>query len=158
MNPAASLDSDIFLMAGQMSVHAQPVTIRTILGSCVAVCLWDSVSPLAGMNHYLLPYPLEVETADDRFGSVSIPRLIRAMWRKGAQSRNLQAAVIGGGSPLAALGTTAVGDGNVEVAKAVLGEQRIPIVRQDTGGAHGRKVLFKTVRAELCIEHVCGWP
>ncbi len=34
---------------------SESAAVTTILGSCVAVCLWDESHGIGGMNHYLLP-------------------------------------------------------------------------------------------------------
>ena len=47
-------DSDL-PSAGTICCPAEPAVVSTILGSCVAVCLWDKQPRLGGMNHFLLP-------------------------------------------------------------------------------------------------------
>ena len=38
-----------------VTTNAQAEIVTHALGSCVAVCLWDPVSHVAGMLHFLLP-------------------------------------------------------------------------------------------------------
>jgi chemotaxis protein CheD len=45
----------VHLAPGQFVVTADPCTVRTILGSCVGICLWDRKRRVGGMNHFLLP-------------------------------------------------------------------------------------------------------
>ena len=40
---------------GDCYVSTEPAVIYTVLGSCVAVCLFDPVRRIGGMNHILLP-------------------------------------------------------------------------------------------------------
>jgi chemotaxis protein CheD len=149
---------DVFLCAGQLAVHAVPVTIKTILGSCVAVCLWDRQRRIGGVNHFLLPRPGPGDVPDLRFGSVATVRLIEELCHAGATLSGLEAAVVGGGSPLPAIKLAAVGCDNVAVALAVLHSRRIAVVRQDTGGAYGRKLLFDTRTGELLVRRLRGVP
>ena len=36
--------------------HSKDIVLSTILGSCVAVCMYDPVQNVGGLNHYLLPH------------------------------------------------------------------------------------------------------
>jgi len=59
----------IFLHAGQISVATEPTEITTILGSCVAICLWDPGSGVGGMNHYMLPNDIGSNYVTARYAS-----------------------------------------------------------------------------------------
>ncbi|MBV8547532.1 MAG: chemotaxis protein CheD, partial [Acidobacteria bacterium] len=66
----------VYLYPGQVVTASQPLLVSTILGSCIAVCLWDDTARIAGINHYLLPSdPLRWQS-DLRYGNVAIDRLI----------------------------------------------------------------------------------
>lgn len=139
-------------------MHTTPANVKTILGSCVGVCLCDSPRHIGGVNHFLLATPGPNDAPDNRFGAVATPRLIQELVRHGARTPNLRAAVIGGGRPVSALQSAAVGDENVAVALAVLREHRIRVIRQETGGDHGRKLLFNTSSGKLIVRRIGGSP
>ncbi len=84
-----------YLHAGQIVASAVPAAITTIVGSCVAVCLFDPVAGVGGMNHYLLPLPVQREWSP-RFGNVAIAELLRAVLDRGARRDRIQAKVFGG--------------------------------------------------------------
>ncbi|HEX2974864.1 MAG TPA: chemotaxis protein CheD, partial [Bacteroidales bacterium] len=44
-----------FLYPSTLFVSREPVIVNTILGSCVAVCLYDTLLKYGGINHYMLP-------------------------------------------------------------------------------------------------------
>ena len=97
---SGSVDAEcgrVYLHPGQFTVAVAPCTITTILGSCVAVCLFDPVARIGGLNHFLLPRA-PGKNNSLRFGNVAVPRLIEAMVECGAVKRRLQAKVIGGAS------------------------------------------------------------
>jgi chemotaxis protein CheD len=148
---------DVFLAPGDLTVHVGPVQVKTILGSCVAVCLWDAARGVGGVNHFLLPRPGQGDVADNRFGAVATRRLIEEVCAAGARRAALQAAVVGGGRPMSTITVGAVGDLNTAVALVVLREHGIRVVRQETGGAHGRKLLFNTQTGALLVRRVRGW-
>lgn len=137
----------VHLHAGQVFASAQPCTISTILGSCVAVCLVDPVRGFGGANHYLLPIHVVGEGASARFGNVAVEQVVEKMLLLGSRKRDLQAKVFGGASTMTTGGrpeSESLGAQNVDVARRALGRHGIPIVAEDTGGARGRKLLFRT--------------
>ncbi len=148
---------DLFLAPGEMVVRAGTLSVKTIVGSCVAVCLWDRKRRVGGVNHFLLPHPNPNDQPDGRFGSSAMRLLLDKIGRLGATSSTLQAAVVGGGRPLDTSTPSGIGDTNTAVALGVLRERGIHITRQETGGCHGRKLLFNTGTGELLIRDLRGW-
>jgi len=148
---------DIFLSPGKVAAPATTAVIRTIVGSCVAVCLWDPERRIGGMNHFLLARPGTGATPDARFGSVATEKLINDVCRNGAVTQRLRAFVIGGGHPVDAIRATTIGDDNVAVALEVLCDRGVVVVRRQTGGDHGRRLLFSTGSGELIVENVRAW-
>lgn len=84
---------------GQYYVSKERVTISTLLGSCVALCLWDSTTGIIGMNHYLLARKARSSAAGGglnetgRYGIQTVRLLINGMMKIGAQRRHLKAKV-----------------------------------------------------------------
>jgi len=147
---------DVYLAPGELLVSTRGVQVRTVLGSCVAVCLWDPARGIGGLNHFLLPRPGARDGTDFRFGTVSTAALVQRVCRGGSRPAELAAAVIGGGHPHRALKST-VGDENVAAALAVLGEHGVVVARQDTGGPYGRRLLFHTGTGVLTVCRLRRW-
>ena len=61
----------VYLHPGQLVVSAAPCSVSTILGSCVAVCVWDEETGIGGMNHFLLPNFAGRGLSSARFGNVA---------------------------------------------------------------------------------------
>ena len=134
--------AQVYLHAGDLVVASKPTAIVTILGSCIAVCLWDSGAGVGGVNHYLLPFHVEREKSP-RFGSVAIPRLVEEVVAGGADPRRLQAKVFGGASVIGAFSRgRRLGDDNAVLATESLQALGIPVIEQDVGGTKGRKLVF----------------
>ncbi len=144
----------IFLSPGTLHCAAVPSRVTTVLGSCVAVCLWDDRLRLGGINHYLLPH----HCAGDRslrFGDTAIERLLREMMRLGCQPESLQAKLFGGAAVLGwATGGDPVGDQNVRVALDTLCQHGIPIVERDTGGPSGMLIRMLTESGRVTVRRV----
>ena len=130
----------IYLHPGQMFVTADPAVVTTILGSCIAVCLWDPVARVAGMNHYLLPKNPLRGTDDARYGDSAMDALLTAVWNNGAEIDRLVAKVFGGACVLkAAADRPSIGEQNAAVALAFLERHRIEVIGSQIGGERGRK-------------------
>lgn len=146
----------IFLHAGQIAVSAEPVEIATILGSCVAICLWDPGSGVGGMNHYMLPNDIGSNYVTARYASFATSELLAQLAAAGAQARRLRAKVFGGARILSG-GRAEGGDlgaMNVRVAYELLHGQGIPVVGGETGGVHGRKLSLQSASGETVVMRV----
>ncbi len=94
-----------FLYPGTLFASKNSYQIITILGSCVAVCLWDSVQEIGGMNHFLLPLWNGHGLASPKYGNIAMEKLIDKMISIGSKKRNLQAKVFGGSNVLSFSGS-----------------------------------------------------
>ena len=144
----------IFLLQGDVYCEPGSAVITTILGSCVSVCLWDPVSKLGGVNHYVLPESVKGED-NLRYGVAAIEGLRNRMIDFGCRPRQLQAKVFGGAAVLPiGLDATTVGERNVEVALRRLQDYRIPIVGRRTGGQYGRVISFYTDTGDAAVREL----
>ncbi|MBU0633227.1 chemotaxis protein CheD [bacterium] len=124
----------------------------TVLGSCVAVCLWDSKNCVAGMNHYLLPLWNGEGFKSLKYGNISILKLVDEMILKGAVKHNLVAKIFGGASINLAKTTFCVGEQNIRIAEHILSDLKIPIVARDVGGTKGRKVVISSIDGSVYVK------
>jgi chemotaxis protein CheD len=127
---------------GWMVETERPIT--TLLGSCVAVCLYDPKLHLAGMNHFLLPSRTKSVGDDDDVilaGDYSMEVLLNTMLSKGAQKKRMVAKAFGGGTIVTTI-LMAIGQRNAEFAQEWLDREEIPLTAKDFGGAWSRKVIF----------------
>lgn len=133
------------LYPGELRVTDEPELISTILGSCVAVAIYDPVARVGGLNHFLLDSPPPGETPSPRYGSYAIPALVEALIRMGGIPSNFRAKVYGGSNVLIELtDTLEIGSKNVRFALSKLEELGIPVLERDTGGSAGRRIVFST--------------
>jgi chemotaxis protein CheD len=145
-------DIGLFLEPGQLFVSGESVLVKTILGSCVAVCLYDRARRIGGINHYLLPYPgKDTASRDARYGQTSVTMLVTRMQEAGAVLSRLRSVVVGGGRPVGGERGPQVGAANREVAVEMLQRYGIPILKEDTGGEYGRRVYYNTGTGEITV-------
>jgi chemotaxis protein CheD len=136
---------------GDVFASEEGVEIRTVLGSCIAACLFDPEARVGGMNHFMLPHG---DGGDDpgRYGEHAMDLLIGALQRLGASRQRLRAKVFGGGHVLA--GPTrddSVAARNVRFVDEFLADEGLVVVARDLGGLHPRQVRFHaaTGRAQV---------
>lgn len=144
-----------FLYPGAIFISPKPALITTILGSCVAICLYDSVLQIGGMNHYMLPLWNGQGLASPRYGNIAIEKLIANLESLGSQRKNMKAKVFGGAEIIATnINQFMIGERNILVAKEILKEEEIPIISSSTGGKFGRKLIFNTETGEVRQKYV----
>jgi chemotaxis protein CheD len=127
--------------------------VKTLLGSCVAACLYDEESGIAGLNHFLLAaprysrsMPLSVTEAG-RYGIHAMELLINDMMKLGASRKRLKAKIFGGASVLGLSGGDrfdCVNEVNQRFIQEFLATEGIPVLASDLGGALGRVIHFHT--------------
>jgi chemotaxis protein CheD len=131
----------LYLAPGRLFASGEDVAVTTILGSCVAVCLWDAEVRVGGMNHFLLP---DGAPESPRFGRYAVPLLVRSLLELGARRSRLRAKLFGGACVLEAFRREGghLGTRNVEMARERLRTEAIRVVEEDVGGELGRKLVF----------------
>jgi chemotaxis protein CheD len=148
--------ANVYLFPGRIFASAEPVVVSTILGSCVAVCLWDPEAGIGGINHFLLPANPAHGSSDLRYGNTAMMRLLEAMLDRGATTRRLVAKIVGGASVLEAFSASrrSIGEQNVIVAREFLKRIEIHIAGDQTGGRRGRKLLFHTGNGSAYVKEI----
>jgi len=144
-----------FIHVGEINIGAKPTEISTILGSCVAVCLYDSVQGIGGMNHYLVPLWNERGLQTPKYGNIAIPRLIESMLNIGCETENIQAKIFGGANVLNSnTEEMMIGRKNILIATEILREYHIPIVAKDIGGDRGRKIMMRSDTGKVFLKYI----
>ncbi|MHB8482931.1 MAG: chemotaxis protein CheD [Nitrospiria bacterium] len=150
--------SNVYLHPEQIFVSSIPVVVTTVLGSCVAVCLFDPRTRIGGINHYLLPHRTRVDETSARFGDVAIRSLIEKMINLGAMKSSLRAKLFGGACVITEMRGNGehLGLKNIEVARRLLQEENIPVLKEDVGGQQGRKLVYHIIEGEAWIKLLGG--
>ena len=141
--PALSLPTvePAYVPPGRLLATRDPRPMTTIVSTGAVVCLWDPVSGLGAMAHFLLPESGTAPPAP-RFGDVALRTLVDELVKLGASERRLRARLFGGSAPPLTTEGGHLGDRNVQAARAWLGSRSIAIWEAEVGGASARKILF----------------
>ncbi len=145
---------------GEYFSSDEDIIISTILGSCIAVALYDPEHHQGGLNHFMLPGELHgrqfylEESA--RYGMFAMELLINDLLKKGARRNKFTAKVFGGGHVLRNTSTGNIPDSNIRFALDFLETEKIPIVSRDVGGTEARKVLFFPQTSQVLLKRFRG--
>lgn len=142
-----------FLYPGQIFVSRDGHKISTILGSCAAVCLWDSRKKVGGMNHYLLAEgPIGGGPTPNRYGNIANMALLNQLLAIGCEVKDLKGKIFGGASAFAADPESSLGAQNVKLAEEFLEKMGIPLILMDVSGKRGRRLLFNTADGSTSLK------
>lgn len=139
-----------YLYPSALFAEKTPYWVDTILGSCVAVCLFDSKLKIGGINHYMLPLWNGNGLASPKFGNIAIEKLIEKMVKNGSSTSNLTAKVFGGSNQMQS--SMNIGARNIEIAKEILALHNIKIIAENTGGIVGRKLRYDTGTGKVMMK------
>lgn len=143
-----------YLYPGKIFSSKEPHIVDTILGSCVAVFLWDPLLQFGSINHYMLPRGNQENLSSFKYGSVAIAELIKRMMKMGSNKQDLKAKVFGGSNITHTNGAFNIGNRNIALAKDMLKAEQIPIVSYSIGGSLGRKVIFNSASGVVLISYI----
>jgi chemotaxis protein CheD len=163
---------------GEFLVSQDDIIISTVLGSCIAVAMYDATSGSGGLNHFMLPgafaprHPakkgqqgpiIEPDPRDfledsARYGMYAMEVLINGLLRLGANRESLVAKVFGGASVLGFSkdGRKTVAQSNVDFVFEYLETEQIPIIASDVGGSEARKILFFIKSGKVLLKRIRG--
>ena len=145
--PYAPSDMErVFLLPSEYHVTKRPKFIATLLGSCVAVCVYNTVNGSAGMNHFIHDRSQNPnETNIGRFGDLATHHIIDTLYRLDRDPAHYRARIFGGGNVVSHLNAgMGIGTKNIAAAESVLKEYGIQITERKVGGRQGMKIYFNT--------------
>lgn len=142
---------------GEYYVSSEDEIIGTLLGSCVAVCLYDEKRGIAGMNHFMLPGKISTTdlTKDKtaKYGITAINELLKDMEKLGADKEHLVAKIFGGGKVLEhIIESSTIPRDNIRLAKVMMEMEDIQITESDVGGNFTRKILMDVKTGKVYLK------
>lgn len=136
-------------------ITSKPTLVSTILGSCLAVTMFDPATSIGGICHAFLPSVGEFPDVSEpcRFVDSAISFLLRGFEKRGVDRFQLEIKMFGGGEALAGVeyetlrhysNRMRIGARNLARAREVLAREGLTVMSSDVGGSFGRKLLFLT--------------
>jgi chemotaxis protein CheD len=142
------------LRMGEMDVGRDGDQLRTLLGSCIGLALYDRTQKIGGLAHILLPVAPEVTDRPGKFVDTAIPELIKEMNQLATTQLRLTAKIAGGASMFSSSIAANIGIKNTEACQQLLSKMGIPIVAENCGGNQGRRMTLDTTDGKVLIEIV----
>lgn len=154
-------DRDVLTIhPGEYYVTREDMIIATVLGSCIAVALYDPNEKAGGLNHFMLPGVMDksdlIRNPNAKYGMYAMELLVNELMRVGLEKRHLKAKVFGGASVirLPEGGSTKIPRSNIDFAFEYLAKEDIPIVSSDVGGKIARKILFFPRDGKILLKRI----
>jgi chemotaxis protein CheD len=136
-------------------VSQSPDILRTILGSCVGICLYDRENKIGGLAHIMLPENNDKSSNPKKYADSAIALMIDELLKKGANSEHLVAKIAGGASMFKMPENSFIGSigiNNVQKVREILNQYHISIISEDVFGDYGRTVDFFLETGKLKIK------
>lgn len=158
---------EVYLQPGDWFWGENKVRIKTLLGSCVAICVWHPRLKAGGMTHCLLPTRgilsqpqyeagyLPDSELSGRYVDEVLELFFREMLRAGTRPQDYVVKVFGGGNmfELNDKNSVSVGDRNLQMMRTILAREGIAIAAQHVGGKGHRHVIFELWNGDCWVRH-----
>ena len=140
---------------GEIIFAREHQTIRTLLGSCVGVALYDKQKRQGILAHILLPDSNGHEGSAGKFVDTAIPEMLNHLRREGSNVSQVTARIAGGASMFELSSETNIGAQNLEALESTLKLHQIAVLGRHCGGTQGRRMVFTPVDGIVRI-HIVG--
>ena len=141
-----------YLIQGEIEVSdCADTVITTLVGSCVAACIYDTERCAGGMNHFLLPQAPSGGN-DMMYGINQMELLINSLLKLGARKSNLKAKIFGGNA--ITNGLTDAGLRNSALAETFLRDENIPIIASALRGDKAQRIQFHPVTGRARMKYI----
>jgi len=141
---------------GEIAVARSSGVLRTLLGSCLGLALYDRRFKVAGLGHIVLPTSLGRAENPGKFADTAVPEMIRRMQELVDDERlKLYARIAGGANMFISTDSSnSIGMQNMQAVERLLDELRIPIIGRHCGGEQGRRMMLDTATGIVTIDVV----
>jgi chemotaxis protein CheD len=141
---------------GALGVAQGEQVLRTLLGSCLGLALYDRRLKLGGMAHIVLPKaPAGPCELPGKFVDTAVPALMRKLEAlSDGTALKLWAKIAGGANMFSSPTTNTIGEQNIAAMERLLQELRVPVIARHLGGECGRRMALDTATGAVTIDVV----
>ncbi|MEI7014361.1 chemotaxis protein CheD [Leptospira licerasiae] len=153
---------DIFLQPGGFYWGENGTRIRTLLGSCVALCFWHPYSKVGGMAHIMLPRrPSHISEPHPKYADDALETFLKQFQKLGERPGRFVCKIFGGASMFSpeedkleeVKRIVEIGEKNVESVLDLVHKANIDLTASNTGGKSHRKIYFSLWDGEVYMEN-----
>jgi chemotaxis protein CheD len=144
------IQNAITVGVGDLKITHSPNVLKTLLGSCIGVTLYDPVNKIGGLLHIMLPKKNGNDVKITKYANTGLPYFIyQIVTHAGASRSALYAKIFGGAKMFETNGLLNIGESNELEVRKILKEEGIRIVASRTGGTKGYNILFDTETGDV---------
>ena len=147
---------DIFLHPGDFYWGDSDTRIRTVLGSCVSICMWHPRLREGGMCHFMLPSrPFREGGPDGRYADEAMELFLREIKGNGTREKDYRVKLFGGGVMFQTLkheDTASIGARNVDAAKELIDRNGFSVQSENVGGNFHRQIYFEVWSGNIWLK------
>lgn len=149
----------IYVKIADYKIAKSPARLKTVLGSCVAVCFYDKFLKIGSLCHIMLPKKVRISSNKLKFANTAIPIIIKELKKYKIKITNIEAKIFGGAQIYFSSGKSKfqeIGKENVKMVKKILYNYGIRIVGEDVLGKEGRTILFDLETGNVYCKRFSG--
>jgi chemotaxis protein CheD len=130
----------------EIQVAKSPGILRTTLGSCIGIVLYQPELRIGAISHIMLasdPIGRDKVKNPGKYGETALPMLISQFEDEGAKPGTYSARIFGGASMFKNISSNFlqnIGENNISIVREILHKRRIPVIVEDVGGHDGRTI------------------
>ena len=146
-----------FLHPGQFFFGDSNNRVGTLLGSCIAMCLWHPILKIGGMCHFVLPtsHGPESNGLNGRYAIDAMEMFRQSVRMKNSSLKEYQGFIYGGANMIASLANSeedSIGMRNAGVAMKLLASDQVTIMVVDVGETWSRRISFDIASGEIDVK------
>jgi chemotaxis protein CheD len=149
---------NVFLKPGECYASERPATVSMVLGSCVAVIMFNARMKVGAICHAVLPVCHSNDGNDCRYVDSSILCMIRKLERMGIRREEIEVKLLGGADVIECTDGNgiSVGRQNIETALKTIEKENLRLEASDIGGKQGRKIHFNTSNGKVIFKRIAS--
>ena len=155
MNTSGTKPVNVYLKPGEIFISDKPAAVKTVLGSCISVTMFNSRLRIGSICHGMLPECNEINGSHCscidgfRYVDCSIRNMLEELHSLGIMNDEIEIKIFGGADMFKTtrgrFNPINVGEQNIKSALKIMGESKLRLAASDTGGSRGRKLIFFTI-------------
>lgn len=147
--------SDLKVSNGKMDC-----LVTYVLGSCIAVAVYDPLTKVGGLLHYMLPDSLldseKARVHPGMFADTGIPLLFKTCYKLGAEKKRMIVKVAGGARIMDDMNYFRIGQKNLTALRKIFWKNNVLIDAEDTGENFNRTVRLEIATGKFLVKGLGG--
>ncbi|SHJ83933.1 chemotaxis protein CheD [Malonomonas rubra DSM 5091] len=152
----AGTEASLFLKPGELAVTNTPTRVSTVLGSCIALTLYNPRLKCGAICHAVLPQS-GCEGGNFRYVDSAFGYMLERFQHMGIALHEIDVKLFGGSEVLRKQSPSpviSIGRSNIEAAKSLVAQKGLALKVEHVGGPVGRKIHFFTHTGVIYLRHL----